>query len=234
MCEVESMQYDLEGRTPFGRSQAEDRVAFVRNVYLWLMGGFGVAAVGALSAPYVANALVPTLGRAFVWVLFIAQFGSLMWASAVSRRKPLNRYAYTLFTFLCGIIAGIVMLMVSQTAGPGIVLTAFGMTAADFLLPTGVAVFSKADFSFLRNFVIVGIGVAFLGSLAALFLHMETFSLLISAVMVIACSAKILWDTSAMLRTQDYSDPAGFALSLFVSLYNIFLSLLRLLGGRRN
>jgi modulator of FtsH protease len=36
-----------------------------------------------------------------------------------------------------------------------------------------------------------------------------------------------------MLRTEDYSDPAGFALSLFVSLYNIFLSLLRLLGGRR-
>ena len=37
------MPYEMEGRTPFGRSRAEDRVAFVRNVYLWLMGGFGVA-----------------------------------------------------------------------------------------------------------------------------------------------------------------------------------------------
>ena len=37
-----------------------------------------------------------------------------------------------------------------------------------------------------------------------------------------------------MLRTGDFSDPAGFALALFVSLYNIFISLLRLLGGRRN
>ncbi len=228
------MQYDLEGRTSFGRSRAEDRAAFVRNVYLWLMGGFGVAAVGAMSAPYVFKALAPALGSAFVWVLFIAQFGSLLWASAVSRRKPLNRYAYAVFTYLCGIIAGIVMLYVASTSGPGIVLAAFGMTAADFLLLTAVAVFSKTDFSFLRSFVIVGIGVMFFGSLAAAIFHLETFGMVIAAVAVIACSAKILWDTSAMLRTEDYSDPAGFALSLFVSLYNIFLSLLRLLGGRRN
>lgn len=229
------MQYDLEGRTPFGQSRAEERVSFVRNVYLWLMGGFCVAAVGAMSSPFVARALFPMLGGAFVWVLFIAQFGSLLWASAVSRRKPLNRYAYTLFTFICGVIAGIVMLMVASTSGPGLVLAAFGMTAADFLLLTAVAVFSKADFSFLRSFVIVGIGVMFFGSLIAAIFHLETFGLVIAAVAVIACSAKILWDTSEMLRTQDYSDPAGFALSLFVSLYNIFLSLLRLLsGGRRN
>ena len=228
------MQYDLEGRTPYGRSRAEDRVAFVRNVYLWLLGGFAVAGVGALSAPFVASALVPALGSAFVWVLFIAQFGSLMWASAVSRRKPLNRYAYALFTYICGIFAGIIVTMVAQTSGPGIVMAAFGMTAADFLLLTAVAVFSKADFSFLRSFVIVGIGVMFFGSLIAAIFHLETFGLLISAVAVIACSAKILWDTSAMLRSEDFSDPAGFALSLFVSLYNIFISLLRLLGGRRN
>jgi modulator of FtsH protease len=229
------MAYDMEGRTPFGRSRAEDRVTFIREVYLWLMGGFGVASVGALSAPYVFNALVPRLGGAFLWILFIAQFGSLLWASAVSRRRPLNRYAYTLFTFICGIFAGIMMALVSQTSGPGIVLAAFGMTAADFLLLTAIAFFSKADFSFLRSFVIVGIGVMFFGSLISMIFHLETLSLLVSAVAVIACSAKILWDTSAMLRTADYSDPAGFALSLFVSLYNIFISLLRLLqGGRRS
>jgi modulator of FtsH protease len=229
------MQYDLEGRTPFGRSRTEDRVSFVRNVYLWLMGGFAVAGVGAMSAPFVARALFPALGQAFVIVLCLVQFGTLMWASAVSRRKPMNRYAYTLATFVSGVIAGIVMMVVAQTAGPDIVLAAFGMTAADFLLLTAVATFSKRDFSFLRNFVVIGIGVMFFGSIAAMFLRVEMFSLVIAAVAVIACSAKILWDTSAMLRTQDYSDPAGFALSLFVSLYNIFLSLLRLLsGGRRN
>jgi len=224
------MDYNLEGRTPFGQSRTEDRVAFIRNVYLWLMGGFGVATVGALSAPYLAGALFPALGRAFVWVLFIAQFGSLIWATAVSRRKPLNRYAYALFTYICGVFAGILLAQVSPT----VALAAFGMTAADFLVLTTVAFVSKKDFSFLRNFVIVGIAVMFFGSLLAMFFHMETFSLMISVVAVIACSAKILWDTSTMLRSGDFSDPAGFALSLFVSLYNIFISLLRLLGGRRD
>jgi modulator of FtsH protease len=175
------------------------------------------------------------LGRAFVWILFIAQFGSLMWAGAVSRRKPLNRYAYTLFTFICGIFAGIMVGLVAQTSGPGIAMAAFGMTAADFLLLTAVAVFSKADFSFLRSFVIIGVGVMFFGSLISAIFHLETLGLLAAAVAVVACSAKILWDTSTMLRSEDYSDPAGFALSLFVSLYNIFISLLRLLsGGRRS
>jgi modulator of FtsH protease len=228
------MESRFYGQTPLGRSQAEERTAFIRNVYLWLMGGFVVAGVGALSAPYIAAALIPALGRAFVWVLFGAQFGSLLWAGAVSRRKPMNRYAYAIFTYICGIFAGIIVASVAQTSGPNIVLAAFSMTAADFLVLTAVAVFSKRDFSFLRNFVIVGITVMFFGSLLSAIFHLETMGLVISAVAVIACSAKILWDTSNMLRTGDFSDPAGFALSLFVSLYNIFLSLLRLLGGRRD
>ena len=228
------MEYHLDGQTPLGRSQADERTAFIRNVYLWLMGGFAVAGVGALSAPFIANALIPLLGSAFVWVLFGAQFGSLMWASAVSRRKPMNRYAYAIFTYVCGVFAGIIVASVARTSGSGIVLAAFAMTAVDFLVLTAVAVVSKRDFSFLRNFVIVGITVMFFGSLLAAIFHLETLGLMISAVAVIACSAKILWDTSNMLRSGDFSDPAGFALSLFVSLYNIVLSLLRLLGGRRN
>jgi modulator of FtsH protease len=66
-----------------------------------------------------------------------------------------------------------------------------------------------------------------------MFFNLPLVSVAISCIVVIACSAKILWDTSAMLRTADYSNPVGFALSLFVSLYNIFISLLNILGRRR-
>jgi modulator of FtsH protease len=212
---------------------AQSRVDFVRSVYLWLMGGFAVAALGALSAPLVGNALIAVAGRFWFWVLFGVQFGSLMFASRVSRRKPLNRVAYILFTFISGIIAGIVALTVAQGAGFRPVFMAFGLTGVVFMTLTVTAFVSKKDFSFLRNFVIVGIAVMFFGSLAAAIFHLETFSLIISGVAVIACSAKLLWDTSAMLRTNDFGDPAGFALALFVSLYNILISLMNLLGGRR-
>ena len=212
---------------------AQSRIDFVRSVYLWLMGGFAVAALGALSAPFVATALVPVAGRFLGWVLFGVQFGTLMFASSVSRRKPLNRVAYVLFTFISGVIAGIVALAVAQGAGFVPVFTAFGLTGVVFLTLTVTAFVSKKDFSFLRNFVIVGIAVMFFGGLAAAIFQLETFSLIISGVAVIACSAKLLWDTSTMLRTDDFGDPAGFALALFVSLYNIFIALMNLLGGRR-
>ena len=211
----------------------QSRLDFVRNVYLWLMGGFAVAALGALSAPLIGNALISVAGRFWFWILFGAQIGAFMFASSVSRRTPLNRVAYVLYTYVSGVIAGIVALSVAQGAGFKPVFLAFGLTGVVFLSLTVTAFVSKKDFSFLRNFFIVGITVAIFGSLAAAIFHLETFSLLISGVAVIACSAKLLWDTSAMLRTDDFGDPAGFALSLFVSLYNIFISLMNLLGGRR-
>ncbi|HEX4846305.1 MAG TPA: Bax inhibitor-1 family protein [Geothrix sp.] len=212
---------------------AQSRVDFVRSVYLWLMGGFAVAALGALSAPFIAQALIPVAGRFLGWVLFGVQFGTLLFASSVSRRKPLNRLAYGLFTFVSGVIAGILALVIARGAGFTPVFTAFGLTGVVFLTLTVTAFVSKKDFSFLRNFVIVGIAVMFFGGLAAAIFQLETFGLIISGVAVIACSAKLLWDTSTMLRTDDFGDPAGFALSLFVSLYNIFISLMNLLGGRR-
>ena len=224
---------DLQQSWQGASGQSQARVDFVRSVYLWLMGGFAVAAVGAISAPFVAAALVPVAGRYLGWVLFGIQFGTLMFASSVSRRQPLNKIAYGLFTFVSGVIAGIVALVIAQGAGFMPVFMAFGLTGVVFLTLTVTAFVSKKDFSFLRNFVIVGIAVMFFGSLAAAIFHMATFGLVISGVAVLACSAKLLWDTSTMLRTDDFSDPAGFALSLFVSLYNIFIALMNLLGGRR-
>ena len=229
------MDYNIEGRTIFGVSPIEARLAFVRSVYLWLMGGFVVAGVGALSSPFILGYLMRAMGGLFYLPILVVYFGTFFWAQKVSRTRPQNRYAFAAFTYVAGIIAGMAMIAATQAAGPGIVLSAFGMTAADFLLLSAVAHITKKDFNFLRSFVLVGLGVAVVGMLIGFFVHVEIFHLAISAIIVIACSAKILWDTSNMLRTGDYSDAAGFALSLFISLLNIFLNLLRLLsGGRRN
>lgn len=212
----------------------QDRVSFVRSVYAWLMGGFLVAGVGAMCAPLAAQLLFPLLGRFFVFALIIVFYGTFFWANAVSRRKPQNRFAYAAFTFVAGILAGFASFAAARQSGPGIVLAALGMTAADFLVLTLVALVSKKDFSFLRGFIITGLVIALVGSLIGIFFQVDMLHLAISAVIVIACSAKILYDTSGMLRSGDTGDAAGFALSLFVSLLNIFLSILRLLGGRRD
>lgn len=231
------MTYDFNGRTLSPQAGAQDRVTFIRSVYLWLMAGFGVAALAAFAAfatVPVWVAVAKSTGRLFGWLIFGAQMGAIMFASAVSRKKPLNMVAYGLFTGISGYVAGIISFLVATSSGVGTVMAAFGMTAGVFLALTITAFVSKKDFSFLRSFVMVGIAIMFFGGLIAAIFQLSTFSLLISAVAVIACSAKLLWDTSTMLRTQDFGDPAGFALSLFVSLYNIFISLMHLLGGRRD
>jgi modulator of FtsH protease len=227
------MQYCSKDGLSFQYSQTTNRTAFIRNTYLWLMYGFGIATVGALSAGPVTTFVVAIFGSLSIWALFAMQFGSLIWAQAVSRRKPLNKYAYSIFTFICGVFANIII-STTQRSGSNIVLVAFCMTATIFLLLSAIAFVSGKDFSFLRNFVIIGIGVAFLGSLLSMMFDIGTFDMLISSIMVIALSAKILWDTSIILRTDDYSDSAGFALSLFVGLYNIFISLIHILSGHRD
>ncbi len=214
-------------------SGTEARIRFVRSVYAWLMAGFLVAGAGALLSEHTVRPLIALTGRFFIWALVIAQWGAIFFAGAVSRRKPLNILAFGLFTFISGTIAGIISLVVAKTSGGSTVLLALGLTAVVFLTLTIIAFVTKKDFSFLRNFVIVGLVVMVAGGLIAAIFNLPTFSLIISGVAVIACSAKLLWDTSAMLRTGDLSDPAGFALSLFVSLYNIFISLLNILGRRR-
>lgn len=227
---------DITFQQPQPLSIQEQRAAFLRSVYLWLMGGFGVAAVGAylsyatlpMALPYISQ-----FGRGFMWGLFIAQIGAIFFAQAVSRKKPLNIFAYALFTLISGYVLGFISVIYATTIGFGVVLAAAGMTALDFLLLSAIAFITKKDFSFLRNFIIIGVGIFFFGGLIAAIFQLELLSLAFAAVAVIACSAKILYDTSNMLKTEDFSDPAGFALSLFVSLYNIFISILRLLGGRR-
>ena len=230
------MNYDIGGRTYAEQAGLQDRISFVRSVYLWLMGGFVVAGLTAYAAYLTQSVWGPLLQKysMFIWLIFGAQMGAIFFAQAVSRRRPLNILAFVLFTGISGYVAGMIATMYMTVLGPGVVVAAAGMTAGDFLVLSAVTFVSKKDFSFLRNFVIIGVAVMFFGGLIAAIFHLETFSLVIAGVAVIACSAKILYDTSAMLRTQDFSDPAGFALSLFVSLYNIFISLLRLLGGRRN
>lgn len=216
------------------QSGAQDRAGFVRQVYLWLLAGFAVAFAGAFGAlaslPWLASI---GAGRGFMWLLFGGQMGAIFFAQAVRRKRPLNLLAYGVFTGVSGYIAGLVSVFTAASSGAGVVMMAAGLTAVAFLTLSGIAFVTKRDFSFLGQFVIIGIAVMFFGGLAAAIFNMPLLRMVVSGVAVVACSGKLLWDTSAMLRTDDLSDPVGFALSLFVSLYNIFIALLNILGGAR-
>ncbi len=129
--------------------------------------------------------------------------------------------------FTLGPIVGMYLKMFSN--GHQLVMTALGGSGAIFLGLSTYALTSKRDFSFMGGFLFAGVMVAFLTGLAAVFLQIPALSLAVSAMFVLLMSAAILYQTSALVHGGETNYLLA-TVSLYVSLYNLFLSLLQLLG----
>jgi len=114
--------------------------------------------------------------------------------------------------------------------GSQLVLTAFGGTGAIFLGLSAYAVTTKKDFSFLGGFLMVGILVAFLAGLGAVFFSMPVLSLVVSAAFVLLMSGLILWETSNIIHGGE-TNYIMATVSLYVAIFNLFTSLLHLLAA---
>src|SRR5699024_5366450 len=97
---------------------------------------------------------------------------------------------------------------------------------------TGVAVFTGADFSFLRGALTVG-GVVALGLIVASIIFGFSLGLLFSLAMVAFASGSVLYNTSNILRTYRTDQPVAAALSLFASIALLFWYVVRIVAGKR-
>jgi modulator of FtsH protease len=113
--------------------------------------------------------------------------------------------------------------------GGEIVMQAMGATAAIFFGLSAYAVTTKKDFSFMGGFLMVGILLAFLASLAAIFFEIPALSLTVSAAFVLLMSGLILYETSNIIHGGETNYVLA-TVTLFVSIFNLFTSLLQLLG----
>jgi modulator of FtsH protease len=113
--------------------------------------------------------------------------------------------------------------------GHEVVVTALGTTAIAFLGLSAYAIKSGKDFSFMGGFLTVGMLAAFVLSLVAMFFHLQMLSLVVSGMFVLVMGGFILYETSSILRGEQTNYIIA-TVSLYVSIYNMFLSLLQLLG----
>ena len=114
--------------------------------------------------------------------------------------------------------------------GDQVVMTALGGTAAIFFGLSAYAFITRKDFSFLGGFLAVGILVAFLGALAAVIFSLPAVSLAMSAMFILLMSGFLLYQTSEIIHGGETNYILA-TVSLYVTLYNLFLSLLQLLGA---
>ncbi len=113
--------------------------------------------------------------------------------------------------------------------GAQVVMSAMGSTGAIFLGLSLYALSSRRDFSFMGGFLMAGILVAFLAGLGAFFFEMPVLSLLVSAMFVLLMPGLILYQTSSLVHGGE-TNYIMATVSLYVSIFNLFTSLLHLLG----
>ena len=212
--------YDVTTRT----AQASSASALIRNTYLLL------SMTLLFSAATAAFAMALDLRGPGLLLTLVGYFG-LLFAVHKLRNSAWGILAVFALTGFMGFTLGPIINLYLTAFGNGhqLVMTALGGSGAIFVGLSAYALSSRRDFSFMGGFLFAGVMVAFLAGLAAVFLQMPALSLAVSAMFVLLMSASILYQTSALVHGGETNYLLA-TVSLYVSLYNLFLSLLHLLG----
>jgi modulator of FtsH protease len=163
-------------------------------------------------------------------ITLVGYFGLLFLTYALrnSAWGILSTFALTGFMGLTlGPIISLYLTMFSN--GSEIVFAAMASTGVAFIGLSGFAMITKKDFSFLGPMLFVGILVAFVAGLAAYFFSMPALSLAVSAMFSLLMCGLILYQTQQIVRGGE-TNYIMATVTLFVSIYNLFLSLLHLFG----
>ena len=162
-------------------------------------------------------------------ILTLVGYFGLLFATTKFSNSGLGLLFVFMLTGFMGLTLGPILNFYMATAnGSQMVMTALGGTGVIFLALSGYALTSRKDFSFMGGFLMVGILVAFLGGIAAMIFSMPLMSLAVSGMFVLLMSGLILYQTSNIIHGGE-TNYIMATVTLYISIYNLFLSLLHLL-----
>ena len=165
-------------------------------------------------------------------LIFLVGAYGLMFLVSYTARTALGLVAILAFTGFMGFSLGPVLNLFMHSAGGASVVTmALSTTGVAFLGLSAVAIFTRRDLSFLSSFITVGVIVLLAGMIISLFTQVSGLSMALSGGFVLLSSAVILLRTQQIVRGgQDNYILA--TIDLYVSIYNMFISLLQLFSPR--
>ncbi|MCG8486390.1 MAG: Bax inhibitor-1/YccA family protein [Chromatiales bacterium] len=195
----------------------------VRNTYLLLsmtllFSALTAAVSMALNLPH--PGLLLTLGGYFGLLFATSKFRNSAWGLA---------FVFALTGFMGYTLGPILNAYLAVPNGGQIVMTAMAATGTLFLGLSGYALTTRKDFSFMGSFLVVGILVAFLAGLGAIFLEIPGLSLAVSTMFILLMAGLILYETSNIVHGGE-TNYIMATVTLFVAIFNLFTSLLHLLG----
>ncbi len=163
-------------------------------------------------------------------LLTLGGYFGLLFATSKFRNSSLGiAFVFALTGFMGYTLGPIINAYMALPNGSQVVMTAMGATGAIFLGLSGYALNTRKDFSFMGGFLMVGILVGFLAGLGAVFFEMSALSLAVSAMFVLLMAGLILYQTSSIIHGGE-TNYIMATVTLYVSIFNLFTSLLHLLG----
>lgn len=128
-----------------------------------------------------------------------------------------------------GFTLGPILNMFLAMQGPEPIMMALGSTALIFFASSAYVLTTRKNLSFMTGFLMTGLIVAFIASIANYFMQIPVLALTVSAVFALLSTGLIMWQTSAIIHGGERNYISA-TVTLFVMIYNLFLSLLHLFG----
>jgi modulator of FtsH protease len=164
-------------------------------------------------------------------LLTLGGYFGLLFATTRFRNSSLGLvFVFALTGFMGYTLGPILNAYLALPNGGQVVMTAMGATGVIFLGLSGYALTTRKDFSFMGGFLMVGILVAFMAGLGAVFFEMPGLSLAVSSMFVLLMAGLILYETSNIIHGGE-TNYIMATVTLFVAIFNLFTSLLHLLGA---
>jgi len=223
------MQFNPKYATPVSNTvNLGVRNKVLKNTYLMLSLTMIPTIIGSAigtSTNFSFLAQSPIMGS----LVMLAVMIGLMFAVSATRNSIWGIVLLFLFTFIAGWWLGpLLQYALHFKNGSQLIGLAAAGTGIIFFTLAGIATTTRKDFSFLGNFLLAGMILVILASLVNLFLAIPAISLAISAVAVLVFSGFILFDVNRIVNGGE-TNYVMATLGIYLSLYNLFISLIQLL-----
>jgi modulator of FtsH protease len=199
----------------------------LRNTY-WLLALSMIPTV--LGAVVGVQLHLPMFHGIMGFLAFMAIAFGFIWAIEKTKESAAGVFVLLGFTFFMGLmLTPILTRTLGFSNGGTLIMTAFGGTACIFAVMASWATVSKRDFSMMGKWLMAGVIVLILASIANIFLGMSALSITISVLAIGIFSAFILYDVQRIVNGGE-TNYISATLAIYLDVYNIFTSLLSLLG----
>jgi modulator of FtsH protease len=207
---------------------AERQQRVLRNTYALLAASMVPTVLGALLGVQMKFSFFA--GSPFIgFLLFLGVAFGFMYGIERTKNSGMGVALLLGFTFFMGLmLSRILQAALGFSNGGTLIAMAAGGTGAIFCALAGVASTTKRDFSNIGKFLFAGVILLLLAAAANIFFQVPALSLAISAIAIVLFSGYILYDINRIVHGGE-DNYISATLSVYLSIYNIFVSLLQLL-----